>query len=247
MRFIPAKVPRAAWLLPIIGLLAGLGFSFLVTPVYVSTATLVMSEEVSAPNSAKIHHALVGFFMWCQEEVLSRTSLSGIIQDTGLNLYRDERQRLPLEDVIEAMRPHVHVKIVDKPGYARETSTVFEIAFSGSNPLQAQQVTQKLITRFWDVAAGRTRSPEFHALPPAQLSRLERLEARLAALEARAGMPVATQPEPSAEAVPIHVGVLDAASLPAYPAWPNRLLFAGIGFAAGILALGFIGVAVSAR
>jgi hypothetical protein len=79
---------------------------------------------------------------------------------------------LPLEDAIEAMRKQARVKIVDKPGRSRDTGTVFEISFPGSDPLKAPQTTQKLIPRFWDVAASTSRSPDFNSIPPARRTRI---------------------------------------------------------------------------
>jgi len=39
-----------------------------------------------------------------QQEILSRTSLQELIQRPSLDLYKRERQRLPLEDIIQDMR-----------------------------------------------------------------------------------------------------------------------------------------------
>ncbi len=246
MAFTMANVPRAAWLLPVVGLAAGWGISFLVTPAYVSAATMEFVGVASPANPAAIHHDLVEFFMLCQFEVLSRTSLSAVIQSPGLNLYSGERRQEPLEDVIESMRRSLNVKIVDRPGYARERHTVFEIAFSYPDPAKAQITTQHLITRFLDVAIEKQKSPEVLAAARAQVGATAALEARIGVLERRLG--IATEPVVIADSGPtIAVNVLDPASLPDQPLFPNRTLFAALGLGAGILSLGFVLVPVSLK
>ena len=238
------KVPRAAWLLPFIGLAAGWGMSFLVTPVYISTATLDFYEIASPASPAAIHHDLVMFFMLCQGEILSRNSLSAIIQSPSLSLYPYERTQDPLEDVIDSMRRSLTVKIVDRPGFARESHTVFQIAFSYPDPAKVQMATQLLITRFFDVAAEKQKSPEMIAAARAQGGVIAALETRVARLEKQLG--IAPEPVVVADLGPnIAVSVLDPASLPDQPVFPNRLVCAGLGLGAGLLSLGFVLAAVS--
>lgn len=48
-------------------------------------------------------------------EILSRTSLSELIQRPSMDLYRKERLRTPMEDVIEGMRRDIKITILDVP------------------------------------------------------------------------------------------------------------------------------------
>lgn len=74
------------------------------------------------------------------QEMLSRSALSEIIQRPSLDLYRPERQRIPMEDVIQQMRTRdirVH----------RSANTV-QFSFAAPDPVKAQTVTDALLTRF---------------------------------------------------------------------------------------------------
>ena len=51
-----------------------------------------------------INQQLTDRIMQMENEILSRTSLSKIIQDPRLDLYKSDRASKPLEDVIETMR-----------------------------------------------------------------------------------------------------------------------------------------------
>lgn len=221
-------------LLPVIGLLAGLLISFAVPPVYVSKATLVFqnADGATAASSREAirHRSIVDFYLQCQAEVLSRNSLSALIQSPELRLYADDLQKLPIEDVIQNMRPNLQIRIVDRPGYPRETSTVFEIAFSYPDSPKAQATTQKLITSFLDVGQARNRTAA-----QAPSTRVDQLEARLAAVEKKLNIGVPAERLP--DVLPITLQVIEPASLPDKPVSPNRWIFMGVGFAAGLLAL----------
>jgi len=238
-----SEIPKPALLLPLIGLVAGFLTSFLIAPRYVSTAVMALQELSGDPDRSKIHHNLIEFYLACQGEVTSRSSLSALIQNPSVNLYEEERQKLPLEDVIEKMRHEVQVTIEDRPGYPRETTTVFRIRFVYPNPFKAQAATQLLITRFIDTAQRRILAREYNDTPPGAVTRIEQLEARVAELEKRAGIG-APDSQPHL-AVPIRAEVLEPASLPERAESPNRPLFAGAGLLAGFAAL--LAAAISRR
>ena len=44
-----------------------------------------------------------------QQEILSRTGLEEIIRKPALNLYKKERSRLPMEDVVLGMRKKISI------------------------------------------------------------------------------------------------------------------------------------------
>ena len=50
-----------------------------------------------------------------QQEILSRSSLSELVQKPSLDLYKRDRQRKPMEDVIEEMRKNIRIVILDLP------------------------------------------------------------------------------------------------------------------------------------
>ena len=207
-------------LLAVVGSLAGLLSSFAVTPRYVSSATLSFADSGIEGTAPEVHRHLVDFFVQCQADVLSRTSLSTVINSPPLSLYPDERSQLPLEDVIEAMRKQLKVEIVDRPGYPRERFTVFKISFPYRNPFKAQLTVQLLITRFIDTAQTRSgKEVAGSGGPPPLRERLAQLEARVAALEGHRP----AQPGRSAQ-VTVQVppsGITFAGPLPVGPVYAN--------------------------
>lgn len=235
--------PKLALMLSITGILTGLALSFWATPRYVSTATMQFSAPLANSTAPDAHRNLNEFLLQLQTEILSRTSLSNVIQDPRLDLYKEERARQPLEDVIETMRNR-DIKISpDAPGGAGRDYLPFRVSFAYRDRVKAQQTVQALITRFEEgnLISQRTQARMTHAIASDQIYRLE---ARIAALENRLGMPSAGH-EPDLSSTPlggIQLGVLDPPSLPVQPAQPNRWVFMATGFGAGIVVALFIAI-----
>jgi uncharacterized protein involved in exopolysaccharide biosynthesis len=76
-------------------------------------------------------------------ELLSRTSLARIIMSPDLQLYKSERKKEPLEDVIEKMRSQ-DVRIVYAKG-------LIEIRYTGTSPVESRAVVRRLVTGFMDL------------------------------------------------------------------------------------------------
>jgi hypothetical protein len=86
MQFNMRSFPKLAGGLAIGGLLAGLAISFLVTPRYISHAAFQFTPAVVNSTPPEAHRNLTEYSMQLQNEILSRTSLSSIIQDPRLDL-----------------------------------------------------------------------------------------------------------------------------------------------------------------
>jgi hypothetical protein len=219
--------PKLALLLSVAGMLAGWGISFLVTPSYISQATLLFAQRPgSAPADLREDIGVM------QQQVLSRTSLSTVITDPRLNLYQRERSREPLEDVIETMRNRdIQITLAG-------TGAAFTISFTASDPAKAHNTVQTLIREFLKANLARQRVPVY-VKHQRSYDQIDRMEARIAVLEKRLGLPPAP-PEPLDELVPasdgINLDVLDPPSLPINPVRPNRYIFASFGFGAGFIA-----------
>ena len=83
------------------------------------------------------------------QTILSRNTLTNIIQT--YDLYRKERNRLPMEDIIEKMVKSITVSGLQQLGASRENrAAAFSIAFAYENRYVAQKVTRDLMTRFID-------------------------------------------------------------------------------------------------
>lgn len=222
--------PKLALLLSVAGLLAGWGVSFLVTPSYISQATLLFAQK---PGSAPVDlRPEIGAM---RQQILSRTSLSAIINDPRLDLYGSERRNQPLEDVIETMRTRdLHITLPASPPEA----AAFTVSFTYRDPAKARWTVQTVITEFQKANLARQRVPVY-VKHQRTYDQIDAMEARIAALEKRLGIPPSA-PEPLDELVPvsdpIHLDVLDPPALPINPVKPNRTVFAFFGFGAGFVA-----------
>ncbi|HUI79183.1 MAG TPA: hypothetical protein VLY24_14760 [Bryobacteraceae bacterium] len=85
-----------------------------------------------------------------QQEILSRTSLSELIQRPALNLYPRDRQRLPMEDVLEQMRKDISISMLDvaTQGTNRGLASAFVIRFKYTDKYKAQAVVRELVSKF---------------------------------------------------------------------------------------------------
>jgi capsular polysaccharide biosynthesis protein len=74
-------------------------------------------------------------------DAVNRTSLSTLINDPRLNLYKEQRRTQPLEDVIQNMRQHLAIAPYGQ---------YFTISFEYSDRYKAQQALQGLMNRLDD-------------------------------------------------------------------------------------------------
>ena len=134
--------------------------SFVIPDRYVSTAVL---RPVPFPGggvrTARGEIEYTARLRQLTQDVLSRGSLTELIQRPWLDLYRRQRQRCPLADVVDDMRNR-DIRIAPTPsvGFAGpDRLTSFEISFEYPNYLKAQAVVRDLVTKFieGDVAAER--------------------------------------------------------------------------------------------
>ncbi|MFN0101631.1 MAG: GumC family protein [Bryobacteraceae bacterium] len=76
--------------------------------------------------------------------VLSRSTLTNIIQTH--DLYPKERRRLPMEDIIEQMRRHIKIGVVNVQQGTKSVGA-FPISFQYENRYLAQKVTSDIVSR----------------------------------------------------------------------------------------------------
>jgi hypothetical protein len=230
--------PKLALMLSVAGLAAGLAISFVVTPRFVSTAAMAFIP----PNPTEVHRNTNELFLELQTEILSRTSLSSIIQDPRLDLYKEDRARIPLEDVIERMRLDLQISR-DAPANMGGDYLPFHITFAYADRLKAQQTVMALMTKLQD-ANLVSQLFQAKAKRASTSNQIYRLEARIAALEKRLGMPSAGhEPDFSTDRITgINLDVLDPPNLPAAPVYPDRLRFMATGFVSGIAAAMIIAI-----
>ena len=110
---------------------------------YVSTAVLRMSLAPSPPPADPQWTAML-HLMEMQRAVLSRTSLSSIIQQQ--NLYPDERDQLPMEDVVLLMRNRdLRIQPTSAAG-----ESAFSVEFAYRNPAAAQATVSAVVSSLID-------------------------------------------------------------------------------------------------
>jgi uncharacterized protein involved in exopolysaccharide biosynthesis len=146
---------HAGWILgpTFFGVVASVVVAFVLPNTYISEAEMQItpSQISSSIVQTTISQLLTERIQQMENEILSRTSLSSIIQDPRLDLYRNERANQPLEDVIETMRTRdIRIQIVSLPSGSGMKASAFTIAFSYKDPHKAHDTVQALITRFQD-------------------------------------------------------------------------------------------------
>ena len=144
--------------------------AFLWPDTYVSRAVIrVVPPEV--PESfvpSNVNMDLQGRVNSLVQSILNRATLTTIINTQ--QLYKKERDRLPLDDVIENMRLNdikvtpMQLSLNQTPG--RQQYPSFQVSFAYSNRFVAQKVTTDLVARFLeenirDISRTTTSTTEF--------------------------------------------------------------------------------------
>jgi polysaccharide chain length determinant protein (PEP-CTERM system associated) len=136
------------------GLVISVVVAFMWQDTFVSTAVMritppqiserLVTQVVNMQMSARLQQM--------QQQITSRGSLAELIQRPSLDLYRKERAKLPLEDIIQDMRARaIRIQMVDvpTPGQGRVTSA-FTISFSYPDRFKAQAVVRELVSKFME-------------------------------------------------------------------------------------------------
>ena len=85
------------------------------------------------------------------QSVVSRGSLSELIQRPNLNLYKSERNHKPLEDVIEKMKSEdIRIEIFGINKSGGKPSSAFAVSFHYPDPIVAQKTTSALVDKLVD-------------------------------------------------------------------------------------------------
>src|SRR6476620_2016700 len=94
-----------------------------------------------------------------QQEILSRGSLTELIQRPSLDFYKKERQSKPMEDIVEMMRRDIKLTLVETPSNTgKKIAAAFQISFSYPERYKAQLVVAQLVTKFTESNVNVERS-----------------------------------------------------------------------------------------
>jgi polysaccharide biosynthesis transport protein len=168
------------------GIVISIVVAFTQQNIYVSQAQMQITPTQISESIVKstVNQQLTERILTMENEILSRTSLSAIIQDPRLNLYKNERTSKPLEDVIETMRNRdIHIQINVLPGERR--ASAFTISFQYPDRVLARDTVQALMTKFTDsnLNAQRTQQSIVNTYVHDELSeakaKLDKLEEEL--------------------------------------------------------------------
>ena len=94
-----------------------------------------------------------------EREVLSRRSLAELMAEPALDLYAEDRKRMPLEDVVENMRKALRIKLLGGPNWRAAT---FEISCMYPDKFKAQSVVRELVAKFVE----QTNATQRYQAPP---------------------------------------------------------------------------------
>jgi uncharacterized protein involved in exopolysaccharide biosynthesis len=144
-----------AWVLgPLFaGLVIAVVVAFLWPDTYTSTAVMRITPpqvpERLVPTATNVQMA--DRLMQMEQDILSQASLSELIQRPALDLYKSERDRKPMVDVVEDMRRNITIRMIDTPagmGRDRRMASAFRVSFSYPDRYKAQAVVNELVTKF---------------------------------------------------------------------------------------------------
>lgn len=116
-----------------------------------TSQTLVLVQQQKVPNTyvtPVVSEDLNQRLLTMQEQILSRTRLQPIIEK--YNLYKNERQNAPIEDVLDRMRKAIAVTPIKGDGTSRGAVPGFYVSFSADNPRVAQQVCAEITSMFME-------------------------------------------------------------------------------------------------
>jgi polysaccharide chain length determinant protein (PEP-CTERM system associated) len=139
------------------GLVISTVIAFFWPDTYISTAVMRITPpqvpDALVPNT--VTSQMSDRLQQMQTDILSRTSLAEIIQKPSLDLYKKERTRMPMEDIVQDMR-NKYIKIqplIDPQANANSSprgrfAAAFAISFSYTDRYKAQAVVRELVTKF---------------------------------------------------------------------------------------------------
>src|ERR1700730_3389506 len=175
-------------------LVASVVVAFLWPDTYLSSGIIrVVPPQV--PESyvpSNLNTDLQGRINQISQGILNRPTLTAIVNT--YDLYKKERSRLPIDDVIENMRQHdIKIGTVQTFGQlgAKQSVPAFQVGFQYNNRFLAQKVARDLMTRFLvesqNASTEQTQSTTLFLQQSREAAKkkLDEVEQRLSAFQAR--------------------------------------------------------------
>jgi uncharacterized protein involved in exopolysaccharide biosynthesis len=126
--------------------------AFFLPNVYVSRAMLRITPSVIPTTlvPATFNQEMSDHINQMWQEVVSRGSLSELINRPTLELYKKERGGKPLEDVIEDMKRDISLEIPNNQNNTGKPNTAFVILYQYPDRFKAHDVVAALVTKLMD-------------------------------------------------------------------------------------------------
>ncbi len=126
---------------------------------YSSTSVVRITTASGFPESVR-------YLTSIEQQTLSRTSLEELI--TQLGLYRAQRSREPIEDIVAKMRNHdIAIKLIQTSNASH--GTAFAIQTANSDPKLAQAVNRQLLSKFMQQSAALGKMTSIEVLDSSSL------------------------------------------------------------------------------
>jgi hypothetical protein len=139
---------KLAATLGIAGLLVAALISALIPPAYVSDVVVHIYPAYIHLAPVVNYGRLTERIARIEDEAFSRRSLSKIIQDPRLDLYRSDRQTKPLENVIAKMRnKDIRISLISEPDSIDQR---VRLSFAYPDSVKARNTVRALIDRFME-------------------------------------------------------------------------------------------------
>ncbi len=157
------------------GAVVSIVVAFMLPNVYTSHATMRITPSQISENlvQSTLSTTLGDRVQQMRQNIESRASLSSIINDPKLQLYRDDLLTKPLEDVIDDMKKDIVINMVTLPGEMGKHASAFDIYFSYPDRVKAQQTVAQLINKFDEesVSAQKTQQDSVRLFVNSQLQK----------------------------------------------------------------------------
>jgi succinoglycan biosynthesis transport protein ExoP len=138
------------------GLVVASVVAFAIPNTYISTAMVRISAAQMSQTvmPSVLSQEIADRINSMEQDILSRPSLAELVQRPALDLYKSERNRQPLDDVIEKMRTKdIKIQVVSAYGEKQTNKAdgaMFAISFAYPDRNKAKAVVEALVARFMD-------------------------------------------------------------------------------------------------
>ncbi len=143
------------------GLVIAVVVAFLWPDTFISKAVMRITPQQISERlvPSNISTQMAERLLAMQQQIESRTQLQELIQRPSLNLYPKERQRKPMEDVIDEMRKAITITLLDvsSAGPQQHIASAFEIEFKYADKYKAQAVVRELVSKFTEETNNQLR------------------------------------------------------------------------------------------